>query len=162
LYRYAWVSLSHAAAIAHANAGGVETAVFIESDSVGNNHGGDERDDEGVIADMSAALALPRETWNVIRLGWRSRSMEDYDGGGCTPGCSCGRPAEMGEGSKMCLLANEASMSDPSGELEAAAVRAAAVGYKEAGEGGGGANCDIRGSDSYVLHRGSFELVHRR
>ena len=39
--------MSHAAAIAHANAGGVETAAFLEADSVGNTHAGDDRDDEG-------------------------------------------------------------------------------------------------------------------
>jgi hypothetical protein len=41
------VSLSHAAAIAHANAGGAETAAFLEADSVGNTHAGDDRGDEG-------------------------------------------------------------------------------------------------------------------
>jgi hypothetical protein len=117
-----------------------------------------------VIADLRASLALPREMWNVIRLGWRSRSMESYKGDGCAPGCSCSKLTELDAASKVCLLANAPSASDPAArELEAAAVRAAALPIDAAlGEGGGGANCDIRGSESYILHKGSFELVHRR
>ena len=36
------------------------------------------------------------------------------------------------------------------------------VDRRRSGGGGGGGACDVRGSDSYILHNGSYELVHSR
>ena len=149
------VSLSHAAAIAHAAASGHDTAAFLESDTVGNH----KQDGLEIVEDVKHTLrVMPRADWNVVRLGWRPFSVERHTVAfdACAHNCQCVRFGKTGT----CMLRND----EPSAELDAlaaaAAERGALDGQPGTGQGGGGSRCDLRGSEAYILHQGSYEIVH--